>query len=743
MNIWNDFKLRWLANYLKSFPPSSFEAFSVMQWMHENTVDIPAALPSSLNHAFGDHMQKPDKERLNLIGSLDDENMLKIRDRIALSMANQIIEKTQNKQSAKDRTLFNSFTPDERKALIKEIVTALEMREDNDITVPDVLYANTTALFSVLGFGQTEVSAMCFASRMADRDTFHLFKKLTDKMSLQIGGDPTQHMSRFLDVPSEKLRQILSQKAPLRKASFIELDMRDQGIYVCPPHLLATLKEPHPDPDAIVNHLLGPILSTDRDFDRDFDYLGETGEAIYQTAKGMLEQGLQDGRGSICLYGGSGAGKTTLAAAIAKKLGYTIHDVGQCLPDSFSTEPVSRYHPESGEPGRKEQLNAFLLASFLIGHLGRKAILHLGEMEGIFRDPNNHRFQGGGLKNHLQAALDLNRALTFMTTNRIDLISESTLRRMIPVFHIPPMPWKKRAEVIRANALQKGMDIAISDASILARDFPSLPPGMLEYAVQATAMRPDMKDKNPAMQIRALRLIFNETVRGLQLGLPDMVRTPDISGFDPALMNTTADLQSLSISLRHAAEHGDNYSVCMMGPQGAGKRSCALWLCDRIQRPGHRINFNSLLDQSRLGLNPVALSEAMERASSEGSILVIEGADRLFDERFEMDRRIADCFERPFCPVIVLADHEMEVPWEKLARFNLTIRASYLSEKQQLLAFRSILGQEPPTGFKPGARVTPGDFVRARDQSRILGQDAGILLGSLRHTAMPDRKMGF
>lgn len=743
MNIWNDLKLRWLANYLKSFPPSSFQAFSVIQWMYENAVDIPAALPPVLEEVFIDQKQRPKRKKLDMGHSIDDESMLKLHEFIAQDAADELAEKNADKKSAKDRTLFNTLTPHKREASIEETVSALETREENFAPVPDVLYTNITALFSMLGFGQDEIDAMCFASRMADRETLYLFKKLTDKMSLQTGGDPTQHMSRFLDIPVERLRQILSQQAPLRKASFIGLNMHDEGMYVCSPHLLATLKEPHPNPDAIVNHLLGPILLTDRDFDHDFDYLGETGEAIYQTAKGMLEHGLQDGRGSVCLYGGSGAGKTTLAAAIAKKLGYTIHDVGQCLPDSFSTEPTSRYNRESGEPGRMQQLNAFLLASFLVGRLNRKAILHLGEMEGIFRDPNNHHFQGGGLKNHLQAALDVNRALTFMTTNRIDLISESTLRRMIPVFHIPPMPWKKRAEVIRANASQKGMNVSASDASILARDFPSLSPGMLEYAVQATAMRPDMKDADPTAQIRALRLIFNETVRGLQLGLPETVSKPDISGFDPALMNTSSNVQSLSTSLKHMVGEGKNYSICMIGPQGAGKRSCALWLCDQIQKPGHRIGFNNLLDRSGFAFDLTGLSSAMERASAEGSMLVIEGADRLFDERFEMDRRIADCFERPSCPIIVLADSDTDVSWEKIARFNLAIRADYLSEEQQVLAFRSILGREPPADFKPWTRLTPGDFVKAQHQGQILGQDAGSLLGKLRCAANQDRKMGF
>lgn len=727
MEYWTDRKLTWFANYLKSFPAHSFQAFSVAKWMHENAIDVPMEMPSVMEEVFGGQAIKEKEKAIDFEhrpGEDEDEWFSRINQDMDRRTQETIEAKKLNKLAAKDRGLFISLPRQQREFMIKTLIDALEVRDEADPVNEEQTVVSLKALFDRIGFGEDERCLSEFFLCMAGRDSITPFNALISRMTPLTENDANKHVARFLNMPVNNVQHVLAADKPLRKAAFLTSPERGGNVvpYVVSAPITAILNEPNMHPDAMVDQLIGTVITTPRDFDRDFDFLGEKGKAIYETAAGMLEQGIKSGKGNILLYGGGGSGKTTLAAVIAKKLGYAIYDVGQLLPRSYSLkEGRSRYDKEE-EPGRLEQLNAFLLASFLVGRLNKKAILHVGEAEGMFRDPNDYRFQGGGLKNHLQAALDASSALSFMTTNRIDLIAESTIRRMLPVFHIPAMPWSKRADVILENARAANLTLSFDAAAGLARTFPELSPGMLEYTVQATGLRRDLKKAREPKVIDALQLVFSETVRGIHGGSVPK-RTPlSVTGFNPALMNLGCSLKDFANSLKVGLKKQPGFSLCLVGPQGAGKRSSALWLCDRLGISPMQVPFQELLNEkvgNRLDVNKLA--NVMERAEADGSALVISGADVLFDEQFRLIRGETDLFDSVTCPMIVLADTPYDVSSDKIARFTFALRAGYLLPSQQATAFRDIIGMPLPKDMKLPLQLTPDDFARVRKQMDLIG----------------------
>ena len=754
MEFWNDRKLTWYANYLRSFPADSFQAYSIAQWMHEKSDDIPVELPPLLDETFGEKAQKqePDKPDFDhRPGESDDEWFARVNKSMDANAEDRIREEKNNKSSAKDKSVFTSMTREQRQSLTAALLKSLEGREEQDSVLESLSAKNLKALFDRLGFGQEELQIAEFFLCMSDRNSIPPFNGLINKMQMLSEKDAISHIARFINMPIDKIQPILSAEAPLRKAAFISSSGgRDVVPYAVSGYICSILEEPHPDPDAMIDRLIGTVINTPHDFDRDFDFLGDKGKAIYEMVAGMLEFGVRPGKGTLCLYGGGGSGKTTLAAVIAKKLGYAIYDVGQCLPKNLSLNEGRSSYEREKEPSRHDQLNAFLLASFLVGKLGKKALLHVGEAEGIFRDPNDYRFQGGGLKNHIQAALDASSALTFMTTNNVDLIAESTLRRMIPVFHIPPMPWVKRAEVIIENARKTNLTVSFDMASELARAFPSLSPGMLEYTVQATGMRRDLKGADADTTAKALQLIFQETVRGVNGGKIATYAPVSIADFNPGLMNMGVDLNELAGKLKIKEDKGAGFSLCLIGPQGAGKRTCALWLCDQMGLASSRVSFANLLNKTSNGFNIESLTASIEGAALEGSALVIEGAEELFNDRFIFGRADADLFNCPLCPIVILADTAFDVPEDKLSRFTVAMRADYLSRSQHDQAFRSIIGLALPGGSSLPEKLTPGDFSKVRRQMMLIsGPDAKPemavnLLKNIRQAAHPQSHfMGF
>jgi SpoVK/Ycf46/Vps4 family AAA+-type ATPase len=223
--------------------------------------------------------------------------------------------------------------------------------------------------------------------------------------------------------------------------------------------------------------------------------------------------------------------------------------------------------------------------------------------------------------------------------------------------------------------------------------------------------------------------------------------------FDPELTACAEDLDALCALLAREGAPRD-WSMCLSGPPGTGKSGFARHLAKRLGLPVLQKRASDMLSMW-VGGSEKAIAEAFAEARATGAMLLIDEAEALLFDRgaahrsFEVSQvdEMLTWMESHPLPLVCTTNLPERMDRAVPRRFTLKLRFEPLDGAQAALAFRRMLGQEPP-GPLPDS-LTPGDFATVRRKAAILGAecDAVRLLAWLEEEAAtkgaPRRAIGF
>ncbi|GAA0607213.1 hypothetical protein GCM10009416_50250 [Craurococcus roseus] len=208
---------------------------------------------------------------------------------------------------------------------------------------------------------------------------------------------------------------------------------------------------------------------------------------------------------------------------------------------------------------------------------------------------------------------------------------------------------------------------------------------------------------------------------------------------DPDLLTCDADTPTLVARLA-AADAPKNWALLVAGPVGSGRSTVAARLAEATGLPVVR-RLGADLTAAPSGGASQAVALAFAEARAKQAALLLDGIDGVAGERgapgtddAALDALLAETDGHPL-PLVCVADLPPRLDRAALRRFTLAVRLGALDPEKAALAFRRMLGAEPPGPLPEG--LTPGDFAAVRLRRDLLGgdADAGTLLAWLAERA--------
>jgi len=170
-----------------------------------------------------------------------------------------------------------------------------------------------------------------------------------------------------------------------------------------------------------------------------------------------------------------------------------------------------------------------------------------------------------------------------------------------------------------------------------------------------------------------------------------------------------------------------NWAVLVTGPAGSGRSTMAAFLADGLGLPVVR---RRAADLTMRAANEAwrAVAGAFAEARARHAVLLLDCIDGVAAERGapEADRGSLDALlaelDDARLPVVAVADLPSRLDRAVLRRFTLSVRLRALDSSRAALAFRRMLGAEPPKALPDG--LMPGDFAAVRLRRDLMGGGA-------------------
>ncbi len=521
--------------------------------------------------------------------------------------------------------------------------------------------------------------------------------------------------------------------APLLQSGLISIDS-DGDLKVMDRlyRLAVTPGEADLDPTRL---LLGTTTPSELDWS-DFDHLTQDRDHVEGLLKGAIRTGAAGV--NILLYGTPGTGKTEFCKVLVKRLGATLHSIGE-------------FDEDKKEPNRRERLNELKLAQCLVAR-DRKSILLFDEMDDLLSDPRSsgprfsfgfsHRHRHGESKVFMNRLLEQNAVPTLWTTNLTDEIDPSILRRMMFAMELRMPPPKVRARIWARHLSRHGIEADANDALALATEFGATP----GVAAGATAAA-----KLGGGDLDTVRHGVRNLSRVLSCEKPPQ-RPPE--RFDPTFVRADQDLIRLADRLTQKEER--RFSLCLQGPPGTGKSAFVRYLAERLGLEIMQKRASDLLSMW-VGGTEKNIAGTFAEARSQEAFLVFDEADSLLADRRMAQRgweisqvnEMLTWMESHSLPFACTTNLVEKLDPATLRRFTFKVKLGYLTPDQAAAMFRAYFNLTPPKELATLPVLTPGDFAVVRRAVEVLDflHDARTLVDLL-HTeceAKPvqTRKSGF
>ena len=573
-----------------------------------------------------------------------------------------------------------------------------------------------------MGFNPADTSVL---QVMLDYEDFNPVEELWDRLSNSEGFGKYRRLdialiSLLTGYNKGVISRCLGANGALRSSGLIRVD--NNGAVQVLSRLQSLLRE-NPDAQADLRPaLLGPIQTATLVL-ADFEHLGQDVKRVLAVLRGALAE---RAKGIVViLHGPPGTGKTELAKSLAATLNVPLHAIGET--------------DESGnEPNRSERLSELQLAQRLL-QTSEPAILLFDEAEDLFGNRLdflgmlNQRHQAGS-RAFLHRLLENGSAPLIMTANSLEAFGDAVLRRASCCLEVKVPPADVRTKLWAKAAAAEGVQVSKEELDRLGRQLPASP------AVAAMAMQTARLGGGDPDTV-------NWAVTGVMAAMnsgkmPKPEASPD--HYDPTLVSADINLNALADRLS-APNASRAVSLLLSGPSGTGKSAYARYLANRMGLPVLHKRGSDIFGKY-VGENERNIAAAFSEATESNSFLIFDEADSLIADRRGAGRNweVSQVNEMltwmeqhrlPFCCTTNLIEN---MDSAAMRRFLVKAKFGYLSPDQVELAFRRILGCEPPREIRKLTQLTPADFdlvKRSAELEGTLGDPVALFLALEREQA--------
>lgn len=592
-----------------------------------------------------------------------------------------------------------NFSPAEFERALRQTRARMvrDMRKlATEIGTPAPLFDNLKLLVKELGLPAESVEVLGLVAGYTRFDQVQYFcdcltenvRPMSRALSLMTG-----HPVRDIDV-------LISPTGELVLAGLVQIEDGDElsggnGRFVIPARVDAALDRAFPDFAALREVLLGTSLASNISKD-DYDHVAADRDMIAALLKGAVDTGTSGV--NILLYGAPGTGKTELTKVASAMSDVSLYAAGE--------EPAIEK-----EGDRSSRLADLVFSLRLLSETPRVALL-FDEMEDIAWQ----LMRRGGSKVFLNRLLETNAIPVLWTSNNIDEIDPSLLRRMSLVVEMKLPPARQRERIVTRLVKRHGLRIKRADLQALAERVEATP-AVLENAVRAAKLTGGGADAIERVANGIVRAVSGRTPRFDMLG----------SGFELQLMVTSQNLTELSE--RIIATDARAFSLCLSGPPGTGKSAFARHLAAKLGLEVVQKRASDLLG-AFVGESEKRIAEAFEEAKESNAFLIFDEADSFLLDRSQATRsweitqvnEMLTWMERHPYPVAFTTNLMDRLDAASLRRFTFHVRCDFMDaaalKRAYVLFFKM---SRVPAGGLDLANLTPGDFAQVRRQAEVLG----------------------
>lgn len=583
------------------------------------------------------------------------------------------------------------------------------------------LYKNLEMLSGNLNFSANETALMRLLATAEENPDF---KEMIDTFASNKMKATYDVLARMTDIPRKDITAVLDPEAALSVKGFI-LPMTDDEDYepgedsalpFLSTQLMSILKEPDLTMETVARRLIGDPVTTELDWDRDFQHLGEPGRELIRIMSGTMKSGATGV--NFMLYGLQDSGKTEAVKAAAKKAGLTLYMVGE--------RGAGRT-----EPSRNERIQSALMAQAILGDSKNSAIL-FDEMEDVL--PN----VGGGLfapppsapsgisKVFLNRMLESNKTMTFWTANDPERFHPAVKRRMRFSLEFSVPPASVRQQMWQSISLRHSFNLNAKDARQLAREYKA-PPGMIDTAIRNAVQTGDVATIRTSLAASADLVFGNRSAILVRNTAPDY--------YNPQLLRAKVEDSDVTIhELTTRIEESDarDFSMLLFGDPGTGKSAYAVHLANQLGMEVLLKKASDILDKY-VGGNEQNIAAAFKEALDGKKFLIIDEADTFLSKRsgaekgweVSMVNEMLTQMESHPLPFAMTTNLYQEIDPAAKRRFLFKLHFSPLDATQSKLAFSQFFGVEAPDSLLHGnIPLTPADFALVQRQRRFLLADA-------------------
>jgi transitional endoplasmic reticulum ATPase len=589
----------------------------------------------------------------------------------------------------------------------ESIETGLGGRQKAGVWPTELLDARLAELSTELGLSPLEAAIVQF---FCDYRRHKIMEDLLDHLSASNGEERVPHndcrrISMILSADEAKVRECMRHDAPLRASGLLYVDSNN---CILPMRRLQYfLNEPAGDFTNIRSYLFGSVQTASLTM-QDFAHLGEDLQQVRSILKGALSE--KASGVLVILYGPPGTGKTELAKTLAESLGAPLYSIGET--DS-----------EGNEPTRSERLAELCLAQKL-GLNADTALFLLDEAEDLFGQDIDFfgmvsRRAQNGSRNFLHRTLEKGPKPVIMTANSLSAFGEAVLRRATCCIEVKVPPPSVRAEIWKAAAVQMNVALPETEIARMGRHLPASP------ALAKSAMRAaHFAGGDSKTALWAISGVLKAMKHGVD---SDMNAPAEI--YDPNLIAADVDLARITESLTTRGK-SKSFSLLLHGVSGSGKSAYARHLAERMGLCVLQKRASDLLGMY-VGQTEKAIAEAFTEAADTEAFLLFDEIDSLLADRRSANRtwEVSQVNELltwmeparlkvPFCATTNLVEN---LDTASLRRFTFKVGFSWLRQDQVELAFKQILGCEPPRSVGHLISLCPADFTLVRDAAEFQG----------------------
>jgi len=448
--------------------------------------------------------------------------------------------------------------------------------------------------------------------------------------------------------------------------------------------------------DQFLKFLLGNKLKAELCAD-DFNYIDGERDYLSKLLSCAVKSGMPGV--NILIYGNVGTGKTQMARTLAKIAGIDLYAVG-----ASQTESEKKY-----------RLAELAMTQVLLNGQNDTALI-VDEAEDLLCE-NEHDGRAGASNQFLNDQLETNKTPIIWTANDLDDVLDKHKRRFLYSLELLPPDDTAKKNIWRNISRRLGFPLSEGDILYLTDRYPAIAPSFIEAGIRAALLTDDKnaieRTIDAQMKLMYGYILENEAFRSDQ--------------FDPELISVAADQDLKTLLDRLPASKSPTrnaFSLCLYGPDGAGKRRFAQYLAHKMGLNSIHWHISELYDPV-IGADKSILG-AFRYATNQNSMLIFSDVGVFLRVQRSMPWEISGTNKiltlmastrNPFVCTTNLTD---ELDKEVLGQFTFKIKFDVLSAHQTETAFSRFFGQELPGGENLPDLV-PGDFIAVKKKADILG----------------------